>query len=120
MWPAALTASLPTAPEGSRYSANISYYSTFPPSGAALSCSQVRIRVGGPPGRRGDVDRDRRPRAQYMESLVKITVAQAGASVFDQAVFVQGSASLSNDFNLDDASGQDSADMYTNGEPDLQ
>jgi hypothetical protein len=50
-----------------------------------------------------------------MESLVKLTVAQAGASVFDQAVFVQGSASFSNDFNLDDPSGHDSANTYTNG-----
>jgi hypothetical protein len=113
--PGALTAKLPTAPEGSQYTANISYYSTFPPSGAALSCSQVQSGSAVPQAAEVTSTGTDARVAQYMESLVKITVAQAGASVFDQAVFVQGSASFSNDFNLDDSSGQDSANMYTNG-----
>ena len=113
--PGALTASLPTAPEGSHYSASITYYDTFPPTDAALTCSQVQSGSAIPQSAEvSSTGTDARVK-QYMEALVKLTIAQAGASVFDQAVFVQGSASFSNDFNLDDPSGHDSANIYTNG-----
>ncbi len=113
--PGALTASLPTAPEGSRYSASISYYATFPPTNGALSCSQVRSGAAIPQSAEVTSTGTDARVTQYMEALVKLTVAQAGASVFDQALFVQGSASFSNAFNLDDPSGHDSANAYVNG-----
>jgi hypothetical protein len=104
--------SFSTVPTASSFSDSVTYYDSYPPTDAALSCTSVH---GGATlaaaeivstGSGGSV-------AQYMEALVKLSVTDTGP-VFDQALFSNASMTGSNGATVYAYTGND-ADLYTNG-----
>lgn len=112
--PCTVTGTTTTSPSAT-WTASVSYYSTYPPSGTALTCSPttgvsstpaaaVVNSVGSVKVVGGYVNRK-------MQSQMKLT---AGYGYFDKAVFSQSSASITNQVNVNGYQGND-ADFYTNG-----
>ncbi|MHB8681978.1 MAG: hypothetical protein ACYDA2_07785 [Acidimicrobiales bacterium] len=114
----ALSENLATAPAKSSYAVTVSYYDTFRPTDAALSCSTV---TGGgatllaaeiiSTGTTAAVSAQKTN--EFMEALVKLSLASTTGTVFDDAMFSNLTMTGSNNPNVD---GQNNnANLYTNG-----
>src|SRR5439155_8776840 len=96
------------------YAVTVAFYSTYPPSGTALSCplfaipkaAQLVSKGSSSPGPIGTVSRT-------MESEVRLTPAGSGAS-FLGAIYGNSTLSTSNQVTVGGYQGND-GDIYTNG-----
>lgn len=109
--PTAETGTVSSTPQSSTYSESVTYYDTFPPSDAALSCSAVTGGTATPlaaeivsTGASGRSD-------SYMEALLKITVTTQ--DVFADAMFSQAGMTWSNNAVIYGHTGND-ANIYSN------
>lgn len=107
-----LSQNFATVPTASSFASSVTYYDTYPPTDAALSCTSVH--TGGTLAAAQIVSTGSDgPVAQYMEALVKVSVTDTGP-VFDQALFSNATMTGSNSGTLDGHTGND-ANLYVNG-----
>ena len=113
--PCTLTGTLSDVPTTASYSVAITYYPTFPPNGAPLTCSgglsaqpaaaelvstgDTQAVVGG---------------KRQMDALIKLTPVPGSGSGFNRAIFSNQGPLLNNSLTINGFSGQD-GDVYTNG-----
>lgn len=104
---------LATAPTKSSYSATITYYSTFPVTSGALTCSAVQ---GGtvPAAAVIDATGTDGTSSTHFEALVKISMSSGPGNVFNYAMFSNASFTSGN-ITLTDGTGENQANVYTNG-----
>jgi hypothetical protein len=111
--PNALSQTFATVPVPSSFAASVTYYGTYPPTGAALTCSSVHSQSTTLAAAEIISTGSDGPVAQYMEALVKVSVTDTGP-VFDQALFSNSTMTGSNSGTLDGHTGND-ANLYVNG-----
>ncbi|HUY63140.1 MAG TPA: hypothetical protein VMV14_01330 [Acidimicrobiales bacterium] len=112
--PCTLGESLVTQPSPSSYSATLNYYANFPPSGAALTCTPGQGVSSTPQALEIISTGTNDTTNEFMEALVKLTLASTTASVFDQAMFSNQTMAGANNATVDGNVGND-ANIYTNG-----
>ncbi|MHB8593852.1 MAG: bactofilin family protein [Acidimicrobiales bacterium] len=110
----AISEALPTVPSPSSYSVSVDYFDTFPPTDAALSCASVHSGSATPLAAEMISTGSNRTTSQYMEALVKLTLAAPSGTVFDQAVFSNQTIIGANNPTVDGHYGND-ANVYSNG-----
>ena len=112
--PCTVSGTTTTSPSAT-WTATISYYATYPPSGTALTCSSTTGLSGTPlaavVNSVGSVKVVGGYVNRKMQSQMKLT---PGYGPFGEAIFSEGSPSLSNQITVQGYQGND-ADFYTNG-----
>jgi len=113
--PCTVAGTLSDVPTTASYSVAITYYPTFPPSGAPLTCASG---VSAQPAAAelastGDTQSAVGGKRQ-MDALVKLSPVAGSSSGFNRAIFSDQGPVLNNTLTINGYSGQD-GDIYSNG-----
>jgi hypothetical protein len=112
--PCSASGTLSSGPTTSNYSVTISYYSTFPPSGSPLNCSDVQAGTSIPLAAQLTSTGNTQAAgfgSRVMNALVQMTAVPSAA--FDKAIFSQGNLTFSNKSTVN-GDGKNNANVYTN------
>jgi hypothetical protein len=113
--PCTVAGTLSDVPTTASYSVAISYYDTFPPTGAALTCNDG---LSAQPAAAEIVSTGNTVAAvggkRQMEALIKLSPVPGSGSGFNRAIFSEQGPVLENSLTINGYSGQD-GDIYSNG-----
>jgi hypothetical protein len=113
--PCTVSGTLSDTPTTASYSVAITYYATFPPTGAPLTCSSG---LSSQPAAAEIVSTGNTQAVvagkRQMDSLVKLSPVVGSSSGFNRAIFSEQGPLLNNSLTINGHSGQD-GDIYSNG-----